>query len=219
MVAGGYTIYIVTALPILVSMRYTYYFYLSMELPFLYRVITITCLLLVSASPLSLYAATTSEQTLLQPGLATTSQASSSATIIKSKLLDRAWGRLINMTANITARQEKILARLEQISVRLETRISLTAGTTSDITKAKQELFITRTALAESRTTLRSISITVSTTTNTAADIDTAWRKARTSYLESNTNLQTAKQAIIRSLAALGPTTSSTTMSSSRPRN
>lgn len=190
-----------------------------MKLSLPYRVITITCLILISIFPLATGATSSSELPIIPTGQATTSQASSSAAIIKSKLLDRTWGRLINLTANITARQEKMLARLEQISVRLETRISLSAATSSDVKTARQELTKARTALNDSRTTLKSISITISTTTNTVADIEDAWSNARALYLESNTDLQTAKQALIRSLTALDSTTSSSTTPPKSPRS
>lgn len=164
------------------------------------QAVTAICLLcLLVATPLSAQTMTTSESPAATLELATTSQASSSAMVVRTKLLERARGRLINVSANITAYQETIIARLEQISARLESRIAMEQATSSITVSAQAEHAAASAALTKAKTTLRSITIQVSTTTITFADLNTAWQSARTLYTATNASVEVAKRALLRS--------------------
>lgn len=130
--------------------------------------------------------------------------------------------RIKNLTANLSNREDAAVRRLENVSARLESRISLLSTSGKNVDAARQHLLDANTSLAQAKLALATIDKSVETFIGSATPRE-SWASLKLTYTTINTNLQVSLTALRATLAALetappiSTSTSASTSSSTAP--
>ena len=120
----------------------------------------------------------------------------------QSVLSERAQERITNLAANISNRFDGIIARLENIHNRLETRIIKLEESGADVSQARQSLTNSSEALDRARGELRGIDEAVAYVVG-SPDPKTAWQQVRLTFIAARTEVRTAHTELRNTVANL----------------
>lgn len=120
----------------------------------------------------------------------------------RTMLNERAVERVRNLAANISNRMDAAIMRLEQITTRLETRITLLKETGADTTAAEASLETAKDALARAVSSIADIDARVAAVVGSESPRE-AWTVTRATFAEVKTDLQVAQASLRASVAAL----------------
>jgi exonuclease VII small subunit len=120
----------------------------------------------------------------------------------QSVLSGRAQERITNLAANISNRFDGIIARLENIHDRLETRIIKLEESGADVSQARQSLNKSSEAIDRARGELRGIDEAVAYVVG-SPDPKTAWQQVRLTFISARTEVRTAHTELRNTVANL----------------
>ncbi len=120
----------------------------------------------------------------------------------KSVLSERAQERITNLAANISNRFDGIIARLQNIINRLNTRIEKLEATGADVSQAKQSLASAGVALEAARDDLDDIDDAVATVVG-SPDPKTEWQGVRAKFISAREHVRTAHSELRATVAHL----------------
>ena len=120
----------------------------------------------------------------------------------KSVLSERAQERITNLAANISNRFDGIIARLQNIINRLNTRIEKLEATGADVSQAKQSLQSADIALEAARDDLDDIDDAVAAVVG-SPDPKTEWQGVRAKFVSAREHVRTAHTELRNTVAHL----------------
>lgn len=120
----------------------------------------------------------------------------------QSVLSERAQERITNLAANISNRFDGIVARLENIHNRLETRIIKLEESGADVSQARQSLTKSHEALNRAKGELRGIDEAVAYVVG-SPNPKTAWQQVRLTFISAREEVRTAHTELRNTVANL----------------
>jgi len=120
----------------------------------------------------------------------------------RAELNDRAKERITNLAANISNRMDAAAARIQDIIIRLESRISKLESAGLDTSEASAALASAQRSINAAVVSLAGIDVTVQTAV-TAEDPRAAWQEVRVAYGSIQAQLRTANTEMRASVQAL----------------
>ena len=120
----------------------------------------------------------------------------------RTQLQVRAQERILNLAANMSNRMEAAIARIENISIRLESRISKLSAQGIDTTEAEAALASAKLSIEAAALSITAIDELVTTTVK-AEDARKDWIEVRKTFLATRDHLLTARAELRASVAAL----------------
>lgn len=123
--------------------------------------------------------------------------------------------RITNLAANMSNRMESVARRMEQVSIRIDSRIKKLAYEGTDTSDAAASLLTAQTALKDFRTSFADIDTQVGNFVRSAQPRE-SWSSLRTTYIQAKENLVEAHIALKAATTHLSaPSTISTPVASS----
>lgn len=105
----------------------------------------------------------------------------------------RSQERMLNLSANVSNRFDALIARLVKITERLESRTQKLSDQGYDLSEAKEQLAFARLALNSASTEISQIDNAVSSAI-TSENVRAKWSAVKSIYINTQTQLITAKQ-------------------------
>ena len=156
------------------------------------------CALLVSASVVSAQATTTASTSSPEPAIETPVPTRPVFTT-EPTLSKIAQTRLTNLAANMSNRMDSAVARLQNVTDRLSSRLSKMEIEGKDVTAARTELALAQNKLNEAKGYLTKIDLEVNAFVGSANPREN-WRNVKTTYLGTQTVIIAAHQSILATI-------------------
>ena len=175
--------------------RYTYFF------------TSLFCVLIVQGTLVS--AQTTTSSTTDSESETTTVTTPRRPFIAEPTLQKVAQTRLLNLTANMSNRMDSAVARLQNVTDRLNSRLTKMEAAGKDVSAARTELGLAQSKLDEAKRSLATIDTEVNAFVGSATPREN-WNNLKNTYLNTRTLIIAAHQSILATINLAQNTTEPT---------